>query len=300
MKKRAFGKDGTEISELGFGAGGFWGMNVFDEGVARSLVDLALDLGFTMFDTGPNYSNANAETRLGRILGRRVSDVFIGTKGGTHYRSGRHVKDYSCAGLQASFEQSLRRLGRDSVDLYQLHDMPDVLSDETRRFIMDLKASGKARYLGVSTDSRGADRAVNEDIFDVVMIEYNILERKLPEKTIARAREQSVGVLVKSPLAKTLYSRDIFKVRSLSDLWYLARAYKNNRHKIAHGRKFRFVTDHATPLQFVLANEGVTSAIIGTTKLSHLRANALASETAIDPEMLLRLQTVSEGREAAN
>lgn len=297
LKKRSFGVDQAEVSELGFGAGGFWGMSVFDEEVAKSLVDLALDLGFTLFDTGPNYSNANAEVRLGRILGRRVSDVFIGTKGGTHYRGGKHVKDYSYSGLQASFEESLRRLGRDYIDLYQLHDMPDFFSDETLRFITDLKASGKAKHLGVSTDSWGANTALTMNVFDVIMIEYNILERALAEATIAEARSANVGVMVKSPLAKTLYSKDIFKVRSLSDLWYLVRAYKNNRHKIAYGKKFRFIPDHATPLQFVLANDGVTSAITGTINPAHLRANALAAETTIDPDLMLRIRAVSEGQD---
>ena len=72
MRTRKLGNTGLEISCLGFGAGGYWGMPFFDEGVARSLVDIALERGVSAFDTGPNYSRANAEPRLGRVLGRRV------------------------------------------------------------------------------------------------------------------------------------------------------------------------------------------------------------------------------------
>lgn len=292
MRYRQLGPQ-LKVSELGFGAGGYWGMPLFEESVARSLVDIALEHGVTLFDTGPNYSNANAEVRLGRCLGKRAPDLVIATKGGTHYRGLRHQKDYSYAALRSSLDESFRRLGRGNVDLYQLHGLPDELADDTRRFLEDIKASGEARLLGVSTSSAGATQVMGLGLFDVVMIAYNVIKRREPEATMDKAATNGVGVLVKSPLAQTLYSNEIFKVRSLSDLWYLARAFKNHRHGLIEGRKYRFIDSHATALQFVLSNQNVSAAIVGTTSPAHLLANLEAANHEIDQGMLARIRNVA-------
>jgi aryl-alcohol dehydrogenase-like predicted oxidoreductase len=170
IKTGQLGKSGLNISELGFGAGGFWGMKIFNERVAKDLFDIAIDHGVNFFDTGPNYSGGNAEARLGKLLGSRNTEVYIGTKCGTHLVNGRHVKDYSKTGLRKSFETSLKRLGWDYVELLQLHDMPAPLEQQTIEFLLEAKLRGETKLLGVSTGVAGAEQALEAGIFDSEMI----------------------------------------------------------------------------------------------------------------------------------
>lgn len=268
-------------------------MPLFDEGVARSLVDIALERGIDAFDTGPNYSQANAEPRLGRILGSRVNDVFLATKVGTRLINGKHVKGYTRAEMTQSFEQSLRLLGRDHVDLLQFHGMPDPLTNEAMDFLLEQKQKGRTRLVGTSTSVEGGRQALAAGGFDVLMIEYNVIHRHEEKQLTEDAAKVGVGILVKSPLAQTLYSNRIWKVRSLSDFWYLARALKNMRHKIIKGRKYRFLTEngpgHDLALQFVLDNKDVTAAIIGTTRPHNLLANIQAAQQPLPPDIRRRI-----------
>jgi aryl-alcohol dehydrogenase-like predicted oxidoreductase len=299
IKKRRVGSRDFQVSELGFGAGGFWGMELFDENIARNLVDIAIDCGINFFDTGPNYSGANAEARLGKILAGRASGVFIGTKCGTHFINGRHVKDYSKSALRKSLDTSLQKLRVDHVDMLQLHDMPGRIEEETVEFLLEAKQKGHTRFLGVSTDVPGAEQALSSGIFDSVMIEYNVIKRKAQEDLIERCGKAGVGVMVKSPLAQTLYSDEIFKIRSLSDVWYLLRALKNHRGKFFAGRKYRFLSgyentsNHDLALQYVLSNPHVSCAIIGTTNPKHLAANFAASLSMMPEEIKRRIERVS-------
>ena len=298
VRMRRLGARDVHLSELGFGAGGFWGMEVFNEDLAKNLVDIAIDRGINFFDTGPNYSGANAEQRLGKILAGRASKVLVGTKCGTHYIGGKHVKDYSTPALKRSLETSLTRLQRDSVDLLQLHDMPPELTEEIMNFLVRARERGDTRLLGVSTNIQGAEIALASGIFDCVMIEYNVIQRKAPENLIRRCADAGVGVLIKSPLAQTMYSNEIFKLRKLADIWYFLRALKNHRGKFLEGRKYRFLaeapdrTPHNIALQYVLDNPGVSSAIIGTTREAHLLENIAASLIPIPPAMKRRIEAV--------
>ncbi|RJG04675.1 aldo/keto reductase [Noviherbaspirillum cavernae] len=273
-------------------------MEMFDERIAKNLVDIALDSGVNFFDTGPNYSGANAETRLGKMLAGRASNVFIGTKCGTHYVNGRHIKDYSTPALTRSLQESLKKLRVDHVDMLQLHDMPRKLDDEIIRFLLDAKQKGDTRLLGVSTNIPGAEVALASGVFDFVMIEYNVIKRNPEQDLIDRCARAGMGVMVKSPLAQTMYSNEIFKIRKLADIWYFLRALKNHRGKFLEGRKYNFLADvegascHDLALQYVLANPHVSCAIIGTTRPAHLASNFAASLKQIPEDIKKRIEQV--------
>ncbi|HEV2610330.1 MAG TPA: aldo/keto reductase [Noviherbaspirillum sp.] len=298
LNKRKVGSHGVAVSELGFGAGGFWGMEIFSEQLARNLVDVAIDHGVNFFDTGPNYSGGNAEVRLGKILGGRSAKLCIGTKCGTHLIGGRHVKDYSHKALRRSLDGSLQKLLVDHVDVLQLHGMPKKLDDETIEFLIAAKRRGDARLLGVSTDLAGAELALSLGIFDCVMIEYNVIKRREQEHFIGRCADAGLGIMVKSPLAQTLYSDEIFKIRKLSDVWYLLRALKNHRSKFLAGRKYRFLsgfenfTCHELALEYVLSNPNISCAIIGTTNPSHLVRNFSASLKTIPEDIKRSIEAI--------
>ena len=112
MKMRKLGNTGKLISVMGYGCGGFWGYEVFDEKIADRLVHLALDGGVNFFDTGASYSGGNAEKRLGKILkGVNTTGLIIGTKAGTTIRNGKLVKDYSPASITGQVEDQPEKFG---------------------------------------------------------------------------------------------------------------------------------------------------------------------------------------------
>jgi aryl-alcohol dehydrogenase-like predicted oxidoreductase len=294
VKQRALGRSGLQVSELSFGAGGYWGMKAFPERQAAQLVDQALEGGITAFDTGPNYSRGNAEERLGRALKGRTDNLVVSTKVGSHWINNRNVKDYSPRAIEASVHASLRRLQLEHLPLLHFHGFPSP-AEPAVEAVLKLKEEGFVGALGVSTGRGGAKKALKLGIFDVLMVEYNIIDRSMAP-VIAEAREAGVGIMLKSPLAQTLYSRDIFKISGPSDVWYLLRALRNHRHKFIQGRKYRFINDvpglsaSEIALAYVLNNPGVSSAVIGTVKPEHLRSNLRAPEVRLPVELLERIE----------
>ena len=153
------------ISVMGYGCGGYWGYEVFDEKIADRLVHLALDGGVNFFDTGASYSGGNAEKRLGKILkGVNTTGLIIGTKAGTIIRNGKLVKDYSPASITGQVETSLKNLGLDRLPLLQLHGVPAQGLDEVFGTLTRLKREGKVELIGASCDGAALDNALSYNI----------------------------------------------------------------------------------------------------------------------------------------
>ena len=271
-------------------------MKSFDEDKARRLVELALEGGVNLFDTGPNYSGGNAEARLGRILKGRTGQVTVSTKVGTQLVGGRHVKDFSPQGIEQSVLTSLRRLQLDHIPLLHFHGFPEP-ADAAIETVLKLKDRGLVGHLGVSTGNAGARKVLGAGVFDSLMIEYNIINRTTPARLIDAAHEAGMGVLIKSPLAQTLYSRDIFKLKAPSDVWYLLRAMRNHRSKFLAGRKYRFINDiegmkgSEVALAYVLNNQHVTSAVVGTVNPDHLLTNLRAADKELPADLVRQIES---------
>ena len=203
MLTRPLGRTGLKVSEIGFGAASFWGHPAFPEAEAQALVHRALELGVTLFDTGPAYSRGQAEPRLGRALsGWDIRGLVIATKVGTRFEGGRVRRDMSLSAIEASLEESLRRLGLDVLPLVHLHGpaveelTPDFLGGLER-----LRARGLFRHLGVNSfDPAVIEFALSLPGIDTVMVDVNVLRPgRLP--LVARAAEAGKGVLAGMPLA---------------------------------------------------------------------------------------------------
>ena len=290
MNKRTLGKTCLSISEVGFGCGGYWGLKIFDEKTAIRLVHRSIDHGINFFDTGNSYSGGNAEARLGKALSSVNNDnLIVGTKVGTVIKGRKLVKDFSKASIKNQVEDSLRKLNVDSLSIVQLH-VNDVkhLTSEALETLDLLKFEGKLKYIGVSCDGQVLDKALGIDAIDVVMLTYNILEQK-PFRQIMNAYDTGKGILIKSPLAHGLYSNDIFKLKTISDVWYFARVLKNYRAQLLRGIKYRFInripdwSPHHIALLFAL-HKKVSSVVIGTTSIHHLDENieALTRKIPLD------------------
>lgn len=297
LPQRLLGKTGLMVSVLGFGCGGFWGYEAFDEKSAGRLVHLALEQGVNFFDTGSSYSGGNAEIRLGRIL-KTVNreNLVISTKAGTVIRNGRLLKDYSPASITAQAHDSLRKLGLERLPLLLLHGIPRSGLDAALDTLEKLKAEGKAGWIGVSCDGADLETALATKRLDVVMLTYNLIEKQ-SIRQIEKAASLGCGVLIKSPLAHTLYSMDLFKVRKLSDLWYLLRVLKNYRGQLLAGRKYRFIsevdgwTSHGIAMRYALADQAAC-VVMGTTSEGHMLHNLAAIRNPLPVEIRDRIDAV--------
>ncbi len=286
MKTKPLGNTGHLISVMGYGCGGYWGYEVFKEKDASRLVHLAMDGGVNFFDTGSSYSGGNAEKRLGRILkGVDKSNLIIGTKAGTVIRDGKLTKDYSRASIINQVESSLKNLGLDKLPLLQLHGVPMQGMDEVLDTLSTLKQQGKIELAGASCDGAALEYALSFNQLDVVMLTYNLI-MKQAIKQIELAYSKGCGILVKSPLAHTLYGNDIFKAQKMSDIWYFLRAFKNHRSQFFEGRKYRFINNimgwaaHEIALLYAL-HEKVSCVVTGTTDVIHMKRNIKTFEKEI-------------------
>ena len=298
MKLEKLGKTNLNVSKLGLGVGGILGMKAFNENQASDILYKAYENGINFFDTGSAYSYGNAEIRLGNLIKSCDRDkLVIATQGGTvHLKGNSYKKDYSKSQLTNSLETSLKKLNVDYVDLFQLHS-PQIkhLTEDVFETLEQFKSQGKIRYIGVSCDNEVLDHVLNLDFFDTVMLTYNLLEQKA-DLQIEKASRKQIGVLIKSPMAHGLYSNSIFNIKGLSDVWYLLRVLKNYRPQLFEGYKYRFVNNYPDwkgaeiALKFVLENEFVNAAMIGTTKTEHLISNINVVNRRIPEEILIEIR----------
>ncbi|RAK61067.1 aldo/keto reductase [Phenylobacterium hankyongense] len=295
MLYRPLGRTGLTVSEIGLGCASWWGKPAFPEAQAVGLVHAALDLGVTLFDTGASYSAGEAEPRLGRALkGRDVSQLVVATKAGSfHAGGGRIGRDFSPAAIVASAERSLRNLGLEALPLLQLHGPAiEELDDELLAALGDLKARGLVRALGVNSfDPAVIEHVIGLPGFDAVMVDYNVL-RPEREPLIARAAGAGKGVLAGMALAMGHTGLQVARLKGPQDLWYAARGLMRHRQEVVRGARFSFlhrqpeITGSQAALAYVLANRDVSAAVIGTTRLGHLRENLAASDRAL-PDLLM-------------
>lgn len=297
MLYRPLGRTGLSVSEIGFGCASWWGMPAFAETEAAALVHAALDHGVTLFDTAPGYSRGEAEPRLGRALkGQDISKLIVATKAGTRFEAGRMVRDMTLPAIVASVEASLRRLGLESLPVVQLHG-PGLgeLTDEFAEGLRGLKTRGLVRALGVNSfDPAVIDRAIALPVFDLAMVDYNVLR---PERAplIARARAAGKGVLAGMALAMGHTQLQTLKLRRPRDVWYALRALKNHRADIVRGARLTFLnklpglTGAQAALAYVLGDPCVSSAIVGATRMPHLLENLGASGLALPAEARARI-----------
>ncbi|MCA6321033.1 MAG: aldo/keto reductase [Phenylobacterium sp.] len=299
MLTRPLGRTGLMVSEIGFGAASFWGHPAFPEAEAQALVHRALELGVTLFDTGPAYSRGQAEPRLGRALsGRDIRGRVIATKVGTRFEGGRVRRDMSLSAIEASLEESLRRLGLDVLPLVHLHGpAAEELTPDFIGGLQRLRGKGLFQNLGVNSfDPAVIEAALALPQIDTVMVDINVLR---PQRVVlaGRAAAAGKGVLAGMPLAMGHTAPRAWRNLGIRDAWYLARALKNHRADMVAGRRFRFlhgradITGAQAALAWTLGVPGVCSAIIGTNRLAHLEDGAAASGLALPPDLAAGIAT---------
>lgn len=303
MEKRLLGDTGIELSVLGFGCASVWGKSMISDEQAQALFEQAYNLGIRYFDTGHSYGLA--EERIGKILKTskvvRREDIIISTKFGTKHENGKYFHDFTPEWVFPSVRESLATMGIDYVDLVLIHG-PQIsdLTPEYLTEIRQLKEEGLVRAIGINTfDTDVIEYIRDTHCVDFVMLDYNIM-RQDREPLIQELHDRGIGIIAGAPLAESLYSGRVFKIRKLKDLWYLARALKNHRGKLIRGLKYRFVnnvdgmTGSQVVLRYVLDNPCVTTAVFGCTTPSHLDDNAGAVNVTLTNKIVDRIHNAEK------
>jgi len=210
MKLRRLGNSGLKVSEVGIGCNNF-GMRI-DAKETDAVVGAAIDAGITLFDTADIYGGTKSEEFLGKALGKKRGQIVLATKFGMAIGGDDTKKGGSRRWIMTAVEDSLRRLGTDWIDLYQMHAPdPDTPIDETLRALDDLVTQGKVRYVGNSNfsgwqiadadwTSSGATRFVS------AQNQFSLLERKVEHEVLPACEHFGLGFLPFFPLASGLLS----------------------------------------------------------------------------------------------
>lgn len=208
MRYNPLGDSGLMVSVVGVGCNAF-GARI-DEDQAKAVVDAAIEQGITLFDTADSYGDGASEELLGRALGTRRESVLVATKFGMGDHDAEHFGAHgSRRYVRRAVEASLRRLGTDYIDLYQLH-RPDPITpiDETLDAMSDLVTEGKVRYLGSSNlsawqvaDADWVARTAGYHRFVSAQNEYSLYNRSAEDELLPACERFGIGVLPYFPLA---------------------------------------------------------------------------------------------------
>ena len=306
MNYRTLGRTGVQVSTLALGAMNFGWIGRTTQEEVTGIVDEALGAGINLIDTADAYSSGESEEMVGRAVAGRREDVLLATKATLPMGEGPNRSGGSRRWIVTALEDSLRRLGVDHVDLYQMHRWDPATSDEeTLSALTDLQRAGKIRYFGSSTfpahrvvraqwvaDARHLGRYVTEQPG------YSILQRAADRDVLPVAEEHGLGVLAWSPLASGWLTgairsgREITTSRSAFMTHRFDLAVPENQAKLEAVEQLAVVADEAgltmiqLALGFVTAHRAVTSAIIGPRTPEHLRSQLAASDVTLDPDVL--------------
>ncbi|MFA6600287.1 MAG: aldo/keto reductase [Candidatus Omnitrophota bacterium] len=208
MKTRRLGRTGLEVTEIGFGA---WAIGGTGYGPTRdeeslAALETAWQRGVNFFDTADTYGCGRSESLVGRFLrGKPRHQIFIATKAGwDFYHAGGTRKNFHPSYVRFACEESLKRLGIDSIDLYQLHNPSlDILrAGESVGALEALKREGKIRFIGVSAHTEEeAEAAIADGRVDALQLVFNLLDQQMGAKVFDLAFRSGIGIIVREPLA---------------------------------------------------------------------------------------------------
>jgi aryl-alcohol dehydrogenase-like predicted oxidoreductase len=313
MEMRVLGSTGVQVSPLCLGAMmfGAWG-NPDHEESAR-IIDRALDAGINFIDTADVYSAGESEEIVGKALaGGRRDRVVLATKAHASMGEDANEQGNSRRWLIRECENSLRRLGTDYIDLYQIH-RPDATAaiDETLGALTDLIRAGKICYAGSSTflpsqiveaqwtaQRRGRERFVCEQP------PYSILVRGVEAEVLPVCQRYKMGVIPWSPLAggwlSGRYRKDDVPVSRRAERipQRFDMSLPGNRAKLEAAEKLAVLADEAgislihLALAFVTSHPAVTSAIIGPRTMEHLESQLGAADIVLTPDILDRIDEI--------
>lgn len=299
METRKLGSNGPEVSVIGFGAwaagGSGWGE--VDDRETNAAIRRSIDLGATFIDTAEVYGGGHSEEVVGEAVRELPrDDYFLATK-----VSGNDLRP---AAIRKAVDGSLRRLGVDYVDLYQMH-WPDPSADvrDSMQAMDDLVRDGKTRYVGVSNfDVALMERCLEVRHLDSLQPELSMLEREAESELLPFCQEHGIGVVVYSPMAKGLLTgkykpTDTFPrgdVRAMDPL-FQCEAFGRNLRII---ERLRPIADRhqrslaQLAIAWSLAHPPVTVTLVGAKRPSQVEENVGGAGWELRPEDMAEIDEI--------
>jgi 1-deoxyxylulose-5-phosphate synthase len=308
------GTTGLRVSRLCLGMMSFGNDSdrpwVLDEDAAEPIVRAAVEGGITFFDTADTYSGGASEVATGRLLSKLLTrdEVVVATKVFMPMTAGENGGGLSRKHVLSAVDASLKRLGMDYVDLYQIHRWdPRTPIEETMEALHDVVRSGKARYIGASSmfawqfakaqhvaDQHGLERFVS------MQNHYNLIYREEEREMIPQCLDQGIGVIPWSPLARGVLAGNRTRegerrtTRSGSDPFtdylYDQPTDFDVVERVAEVAAERGAPAAQVALAWLLHKPGVTAPIVGATKPGHLHDALAAEQLSLSPEEIARLE----------
>jgi aryl-alcohol dehydrogenase-like predicted oxidoreductase len=317
MDYRLLGRTGVEVSPLCLGTMmfGAWGNTDVDDSIR--IIHHALDAGINFIDSADVYSGGESEEIVGKALKGRRDDVVLATKFFMPMDKGPNRSGGSRKWVMQAVENSLRRLGTDYIDLYQVH-RPSALMDieETLGALTDLVRQGKVRYIGSSSysgsrivEAQVASREGNLARFVTEQPPYSILVRGIEEDVLPTIQRHGMGTLTYSPLAGGWLSGKWRKDTAPTPMSAARPNARFDMRSAANQQKLEVVDALAhvaedagislieLAIAFVVNHPGVTSAIIGPRTMDQLESQLPAATVTLSAEILDRIdELVAPGR----
>lgn len=314
MQYVKLGRTGLDVSRICLGCMSYgipdrgahpW---TLDEQSSRPFIKQALEAGINFFDTANVYSDGTSEEIVGKALKEYANrdEIVIATKVHGKMRQGANGGGLSRKVIMAEIDHSLQRLGTDYVDLYQIHRWdPNTPIEETLEALNDVVKAGKARYIGASSMAswqfmKALDISKQNGWARFVSMQnyVNLLYREEEREMLPLCKEEGIGVIPWSPLARGRLTRDWEEEtsRSESDSFgqslYQASAEADRKvvERVAEIASERDIPRAQVALAWVLQKEPITAPIVGATKLHHLQDAVAAVDIVLTEDEINRLE----------
>jgi aryl-alcohol dehydrogenase-like predicted oxidoreductase len=314
MQLRSLGHSGLKVSRLGLGTM-TWGRDT-DEHEARDQLIAFAEAGGTLVDTAAGYTDGDSESLIGRLIGDVVArdEIVLATKAGISRRTGERVTDTSRGALLTTLDASLKRLGVDHVDLWQVHVWSDEAPiEETLSALDHAVTSGRASYVGVSNYSGWQtaqaatwQRAVpGRTPLASTQVEYSLLNRAVEREVVPASAALGLGLLPWSPLGRGVLTGK-YRAGTPADSRGASPVFANFVGAYLDERSRGIVEAVAraadglgwTPLEVALVwvrdRPGVTAPIVGARTAAQLRGALDIEGKSLPPEICDALEDVSE------
>ncbi|TYP86592.1 aldo/keto reductase [Blastococcus xanthinilyticus] len=316
MDYRPLGRSGVSVSQLCLGAMMFGALGNPDHDDAVRIVHRALDAGITFIDTADVYSGGESEAIVGKALAGRRDDVVLATKVGLPFGQDPNQRGTSRRWITQAVENSLRRLGTDRIDLYQVHRLdPATDIDETLGALSDLVHAGKIRAFGASTvpaseivEAQWAAERRGRERFRTEQPPYSLLTRAVEADVLPTCQRYGMGVLSYSPLAGGWLSGKYRKGQEVSGPGSIGRAQRfpgvydagnpANAAKLDAADALAALAEEAgltlvqLAIAFVVRHPAVTSAIVGPRTMEHLESYLTADGVQLSDDVLDRIDAI--------
>lgn len=308
MNYRPFGRTGVQVSPFALGAMMFGGMGNPDHDECIRMTHKALDAGINFIDTADRYSRGESEEIVGKALKGRRDSVIIGTKFFGPMGEDPNERGSSRRWITTAIEGSLRRLGTDYIDLYQLHrPTPHTDIEETLSTLSDLIRAGKVRMIGTSTfpasdivEAQWVAERRNLSRFRAEQQPYSIVNRGIEREVLPTCQRFGMGVSAWSPLSKGMLTGKYRKDQAAPDTLrakYFPALVSDERTLDVVEQLIPVAQDAGLSLThmalaFVISHPAVTSAIIGPRTMEQLDDLLAAAEVRLDDAVLDQIDAI--------